>query len=292
MEGVDRAFAEQKPAGASAISWSVAHVTNQLDGWVNSRFAGLPVHDVIGSRRYRNGDGRAEDWPGIQRGVAEVRVRARAYLDHLSEDDLRRTTPYDGSLIELRPGGLNLGYALLRIAAHHYVHIGEMAGYLGSRGHEVPSLPGRLPEVMAVLQNVPHEGGVPSLITGADHVQLAIPAGGEENARRFYGGLLGLREVVKPAVLAERGGCWFVGPELDIHLGVEEAFVPWRKAHVALLVRDLDGARAAFMNAGARVVEDDAGLAVRRFYVADPFGNLLEIVDERDRGFTRSDTRV
>jgi catechol 2,3-dioxygenase-like lactoylglutathione lyase family enzyme len=40
-----------------------------------------------------------------------------------------------------------------------------------------------------------------------DHVQLAMPAGEEATARRFYCDLLGMTEVAKPPELAKRGGC-------------------------------------------------------------------------------------
>ena len=139
------------------------------------------------------------------------------------------------------------------------------------------------------------------MITGIDHVQLTMPAGGEDAARAFYGGLLGLREVPKPGPLAGRGGCWFVGAStgrrdgddsaaarssFSLHLGVEADFRPARKAHVALLVDDLDGLRAALDAAGATTVDDDAPIGVRRFYAFDPFGNRLELVDRRDAGFS------
>jgi catechol 2,3-dioxygenase-like lactoylglutathione lyase family enzyme len=121
---------------------------------------------------------------------------------------------------------------------------------------------------------------------GIDHVQLAIPAGGEDRARSFYGGLLGLSEVAKPAALAGRGGCWFAAPGVSIHLGVEEPFVPARKAHVALLVDDLVALREALHGAGVEIRIDDAEIGVRRFHAFDPFGNRLEFVDARDGGFT------
>ena len=47
------------------------------------------------------------------------------------------------------------------------------------------------------------------MILAIDHVQVAIPRGGEELARAFYGALLGLAETPKPANLAARGGAWF-----------------------------------------------------------------------------------
>jgi catechol 2,3-dioxygenase-like lactoylglutathione lyase family enzyme len=114
-----------------------------------------------------------------------------------------------------------------------------------------------------------------------DHVQLAAPAGCEELARAFYGGLLGLEEVRKPAPLRKRGGVWFaVNAEQQLHIGVEARFAPARKAHPALAVdrAALDGLAARLQTAGVAVVWDDALAPARRFYVADPWGNRLEIL--------------
>ncbi|HXG25499.1 MAG TPA: VOC family protein [Candidatus Binatia bacterium] len=129
-------------------------------------------------------------------------------------------------------------------------------------------------------------GSAEPRVGGIDHVLLSIPRGGEDRARAFYGGVLGLREVPKPPPLDTHGGCWFTAPGVDIHVGVEEPFRPARKAHVALVVEDLDGLRAALEAAGAEVQDDDAPIGVRRFYAFDPFGNRLELVDARDRDFT------
>ena len=123
-------------------------------------------------------------------------------------------------------------------------------------------------------------------VLGLDHVQLAIPVGGEAAARGFYGGVLGLNEVAKPQALAARGGCWFEGPGTVVHLGVEQPFAPARKAHPAFRVADLDGCRAALLAAGAPVVPDEAAIVTRRFYTADPFGNRLEIIQDGD-GFAQ-----
>lgn len=123
-------------------------------------------------------------------------------------------------------------------------------------------------------------------IVGLDHVQIAIPVGGEDDARRFYGGLLGLTEIPKPAALGDRGGCWFAGDRVAIHLGAETDFRPARKAHVALLVEDVDGLRSALDAAGVPTRDDDASIGVRRFYADDPFGNRLELIDSRDGGFS------
>jgi catechol 2,3-dioxygenase-like lactoylglutathione lyase family enzyme len=128
-------------------------------------------------------------------------------------------------------------------------------------------------------------------IVGLDHVQLAMPRGEEALARLFYGGLLGLREVSRPRELRGRGGCWFVGQGVAIHLGAQRHFRAATKAHPALLVDDLDQARRVLAAADVPIEEDDSGLPARRFYVADPFGNRIELIDSRDGGFTVRRTR-
>ncbi len=113
-------------------------------------------------------------------------------------------------------------------------------------------------------------------IVGYDHVQVALPAGGEAAARNFYGGVLGMTEVPKPAALAVRGGCWFTAGAAVLHLGVEEPFSPARKAHPAFLVDDLDALADRLAAAGAPCTPADEIPGVRRFHTTDPFGNRLE----------------
>jgi catechol 2,3-dioxygenase-like lactoylglutathione lyase family enzyme len=116
------------------------------------------------------------------------------------------------------------------------------------------------------------------MVLGFHHVQLAMPAGREDDARRFYGEILGLHEVQKPPVLAARGGCWFRGADVEIHLGVDEGFRPARKAHPALLVDDLDAMRDRLATAGHETIQDAQLDGLRRFYTADPFGNRIELI--------------
>ena len=111
------------------------------------------------------------------------------------------------------------------------------------------------------------------------HVQLACPAGSEPALREFYGGVLGLAELTKPPVLAARGGCWFRGHGIELHLGVEEDFRPARKAHPGLLVRDLAGLIERLRAAGHAVAEDEPLPGYLRVYVDDPFGNRLELME-------------
>jgi catechol 2,3-dioxygenase-like lactoylglutathione lyase family enzyme len=115
------------------------------------------------------------------------------------------------------------------------------------------------------------------MILGLDHVQVAIPAGGEDAARAFYGGLLGMTEVSKPAALAARGGCWFTAGSAVLHLGVEQPFSPARKAHPAFLVTELETLLESLTGAGCECVRADGEIpGVRRFHTADPFGNRIE----------------
>ena len=118
------------------------------------------------------------------------------------------------------------------------------------------------------------------------HVQLAMPKGGEDHARRFYAGLLDIPEVPKPHPLAARGGCWFERDGLRVHLGVEEFFRPARKAHPAFVVDGLEELAEELKRNGFPVVEDEQLEGFRRVYADDPFGNRIELMEpvevERD----------
>ena len=117
-------------------------------------------------------------------------------------------------------------------------------------------------------------------IIGLDHVQVAAPVGSEDEARQFYGGLLGLGELEKPAALRDRGGAWFACGAQQLHVGVTEGFSPATKAHPALLVRlaELDPIAERLTAAGGTVQWDDAIPGTRRFYTADPWGNRIELI--------------
>jgi trans-aconitate 2-methyltransferase len=123
--------------------------------------------------------------------------------------------------------------------------------------------------------------GAPHAIAGLDHVQVAAPEACEEAARGFYAGVLGLAERSKPAVLAARGGCWFRGHGVELHVGVQADFRPAAKAHVALAVEGLDGLAAHLEASGHRVTWDGELAPLRRFYTDDPFGNRLELLERQ-----------
>lgn len=118
---------------------------------------------------------------------------------------------------------------------------------------------------------------LPVSVLGIDHVQVAAPAGCEPEARAFYGGLLGLEELPKPEPLRARGGCWFRAGTHELHVGVEEPFAPARKAHPGLVVAYLAALAARLRAEGVEVTADEAIPGRERAYVADPFGNRLEL---------------
>lgn len=115
-------------------------------------------------------------------------------------------------------------------------------------------------------------------ILGLDHVQLAMPAGGEADAVAFYEGVLGLPQVPKPDDLAGRGGCWFESGDLRVHLGVDPAFRPATKAHPGFLVDDVRGLADAVAAAGLEVREGVPLTGFDRVDVTDPFGNRIELL--------------
>jgi catechol 2,3-dioxygenase-like lactoylglutathione lyase family enzyme len=108
-----------------------------------------------------------------------------------------------------------------------------------------------------------------------DHVQLSIPPGGEADAPRFYGDVLGFHEVPKPEAMRARGGMWFAE---GIHLGLEPDMKALVKAHAALVVDDLPAIEARLATAGIEFIEAHDQPGRRRGHVRDPFGNRIELV--------------
>jgi catechol 2,3-dioxygenase-like lactoylglutathione lyase family enzyme len=117
-----------------------------------------------------------------------------------------------------------------------------------------------------------------ALLTSIDHVQLAMPASGEETARRFYVDVLGMIELPKPSELAKRGGCWFQSGAIQLHLGVENDFRPAKKAHPAFRCSDYAAFVTRLRDSGIEVNEPNDIPGVRRCHIHDPFGNRIELL--------------
>jgi DinB superfamily len=128
--------------GGSSMAWTFGHVAHMIDSWINTRFVGTHPHSVISGPAFRSGgSGEAEDWPALQTAVGEVRDASRRFLDADPAPDLDRMIPYDGSIEDLRPVGLSLRYAIMRISAHHFVHVGEIVTIRSRLGHNVGEFP-------------------------------------------------------------------------------------------------------------------------------------------------------
>ena len=111
-----------------------------------------------------------------------------------------------------------------------------------------------------------------------DHIQLAMPKEKEEDARYFYGEILGLEELEKPDLLKSKGGVWFRLGAHQLHLGVETPFSPAKKAHPAFRTEHLDELAKRLEEAGFSLTWDDAISNICRFHTHDVFGNRLEFL--------------
>jgi hypothetical protein len=143
LTGVSDTDAVHQIDGGSSFAWTLAHVTNGVDSWINVRFLGMPPHPLISHPRFRmGGDGSADNWQVIREAVNEVRAPARAFLLRCTAIDLDRTIPYDGSYPLFREYGLNLRLAILQNAMHHTFHLGEIAAKRQLLGYEPGYFPG------------------------------------------------------------------------------------------------------------------------------------------------------
>jgi hypothetical protein len=140
IAGLTNAEATTRAHGGSAIAWTVAHAANTVDALVNRYFAGSRPNRLITQRRFATGgSGEADDWPAINAAAAAVQEVARRYLG--TEPDLELRLPYDGSVSHLRQSGITLRYALMAVAAHYFLHSGEVRALRSLTGHPVPDYP-------------------------------------------------------------------------------------------------------------------------------------------------------
>lgn len=143
VEGLSRDDAERRIGDASPISWTVAHCTHMVDSWLNVNFQGKEPYALLHSDNFRKGStGDPVDWEAVQTAVRDVRAAATPYLESITEDELDERRPYTGSIEALRQTGFSPRYAMMRIAAHHYFHMGEIVAARGALGHDVGDYPG------------------------------------------------------------------------------------------------------------------------------------------------------
>ena len=150
LDGLSKADAERRLGAASPISWTIAHLAENVDRLVNDLFFGGRLSPYLGDRSFRFGaTGEPADWLVAMREAQKVSEACRSHLMGLSEEDLDRRVPYDGSNVGMRVaaqkhGGVSLRYVLIRVALHHYYHIGEIVTARKTAGHDVGDFPGLL----------------------------------------------------------------------------------------------------------------------------------------------------
>jgi hypothetical protein len=128
ISGLTPEEAGSRYEGCNRIAWCVGHVTQQVDSWINRNFQGLPPHPIASQPIFQTGaSGDAPEWSVVLDAMRDVRGSARSFLDAVDADSLKHTVPYRGSITYLRPIGLSLGYALMRISAHNFMHTGEIS---------------------------------------------------------------------------------------------------------------------------------------------------------------------
>lgn len=115
-----------------------------------------------------------------------------------------------------------------------------------------------------------------------DHIQLAAPKGGEDKARGFFVNILGFEEIEKPKLLRKNGGVWFTAGTIQLHIGMEEEFIPAKKAHPAFHVTNIDGLKEYLKSQDVEYMDDYRLPGANRFYMNDPFGNRLEFLEWMD----------
>jgi DinB superfamily len=138
VHGLTAAEAADYASNRSSICWTDGHVTQMLDSWLNARFQGREPHPLVAAADFRTGgSGQPVDGQRMQGAVRDVRAAARSFLESAAARDLDQIVTYDGSISFLRPIGLSLRYAVMRIAAHHFTHVGEILTIRAEIGHRV-----------------------------------------------------------------------------------------------------------------------------------------------------------
>lgn len=145
LEGMDKSGAERREAGFSPVSWTVAHIAQHIDSWVNNILAGHPRNNFFAGTEFAKGaSGEGADWQTVSGVLSEVLGRSRAFLEIVSQAELERAEVYQGSMQPLRGKSVTGNYRLARLTAHIYYHIGEIVTIRTARGEKVGDFPGLL----------------------------------------------------------------------------------------------------------------------------------------------------
>ncbi|MCF0069017.1 VOC family protein [Dyadobacter sp. CY261] len=111
-----------------------------------------------------------------------------------------------------------------------------------------------------------------------DHIMLCIPPGAEQQARDFYGGVLGLEELTDLGYPLPNGAIWFQMGDIQLHIRAEDVH-DLSQRHPAFEVADLEAARAVLEQHGIPLRNDSKIPDRNRFSFRDPFGNRIELIE-------------
>lgn len=112
-----------------------------------------------------------------------------------------------------------------------------------------------------------------------DHIQICIPPGKEDEARKFYTDILGLKEITKPVELLKNGGLWYEIADIQLHIGVEDEYNN-SKRHPAFEVENLGDVKQYLIAKNVKIKEDTEIPGIKRFSIFDPFGNRIELLEK------------
>jgi catechol 2,3-dioxygenase-like lactoylglutathione lyase family enzyme len=112
-------------------------------------------------------------------------------------------------------------------------------------------------------------------VTQIDHVSVLITD--VERSRRFYRDLLGLQEIAKPCTF-DFVVLWFDLGNQQLHLLHKTEADSRSPRHFALRVADVPAARAYFQQHGVTIQETTPIPGADRFFIFDPDGNRIEII--------------
>ncbi|MBI2851355.1 MAG: DinB family protein [Chloroflexi bacterium] len=146
LEGIDKVEADEHLPGFSPVSWTVAHVAQHIDSWVNNILAGHPRNGYFAGDPFAKGaTGEGAEWKTVSPVLQEVLGKARAFLEKVTGAELARAEIYQGSMQPIRGKLVTGNYRLARLTAHIYYHIGEIVTIRSAKGHKVGDFPGLLP---------------------------------------------------------------------------------------------------------------------------------------------------
>jgi len=115
------------------------------------------------------------------------------------------------------------------------------------------------------------------MVISLHHVNVTVPAELEAASKDFYGSVLGLKQISKPAT-SRQHGAWYEIGGAQLHVSIDDEPAQLSSRHICFTVSDLAETETTLRNAGVEIILDPRpNPNTPRFYVRDPGGNRLEI---------------